>query len=67
MTKTLHKDRQIPLVDEEVKALKNYIRFRNTEIVLDDDILFLAKNGTSLNVWYCPSRWWIIQPSLLTA
>ena len=44
------KDRQIPLVDEEVKALRNYIRFRNTEIVLDDDILFLAKNGTSLNV-----------------
>ncbi len=44
------KDRQIPLVDEAVKALRNYIRFRNTEIVLDDNILFLAKNGTSLNV-----------------
>lgn len=44
------KDRQIPLVDEEIKVLRNYIRFRNTELVLDDDILFLAKNGTSLNV-----------------
>jgi site-specific recombinase XerD len=44
------KDRQIPLVDEVVKALRNYLRYRNTELVLDDDILFLAKNGTSLNV-----------------
>jgi site-specific recombinase XerD len=44
------KDRQIPLVDEVVKALRNYLRFRNTQLVLDDDILFLAKNGTSLNV-----------------
>jgi len=44
------KDRQIPLVDDEVKALRNYIRYRATELVLDDDILFLAKNGTSLNV-----------------
>ncbi|MBV9251591.1 MAG: site-specific integrase, partial [Acetobacteraceae bacterium] len=43
------KDRQIPLVDEEVKALRNYIRHRATELILDDDILFLAKNGTSLN------------------
>ena len=24
------KDRQIPLVDEEVKALRNYLRYRNT-------------------------------------
>jgi site-specific recombinase XerD len=44
------KDRQIPLVDEEVKALRNYLRYRATELILDDDILFLAKNGTSLNV-----------------
>jgi integrase/recombinase XerD len=44
------KDRQIPLVDEGVKALRNYLRFRNTQLVLDDEILFLAKNGTSLNV-----------------
>jgi site-specific recombinase XerD len=44
------KDRQIPLVDEEVKALRNYIRHRATELILDDDIVFLAKNGTSLNV-----------------
>jgi integrase/recombinase XerD len=44
------KDRQIPLVDEEVKALRNYLRYRATELVLDDETLFLAKNGTSLNV-----------------
>ena len=44
------KDRQIPLVDEEVKALRNYLRYRATELILDDDMLFLAKNGTSLNV-----------------
>jgi integrase/recombinase XerC len=44
------KDRQIPLVDEVVKALRNYLRYRNTQLVLDDEICFLAKNGTSLNV-----------------
>jgi integrase/recombinase XerC len=44
------KDRQIPLVDEAVKALRNYLRYRNTELIKDDDIFFLAKNGTSLNV-----------------
>jgi integrase/recombinase XerC len=44
------KDRHIPLVDEVVKALRNYLRYRNTELVLDDEIFFLAKNGTSLNV-----------------
>jgi site-specific recombinase XerD len=44
------KDRQIPLVDEEVKALRNYLRYRATELIVDDDTLFLAKNGTSLNV-----------------
>jgi integrase/recombinase XerC len=44
------KDRQIPLVDEAVKALRNYLRYRNTELIEDDDIFFLAKNGTSLNV-----------------
>jgi integrase/recombinase XerD len=44
------KDRQIPLVDEAVKALRNYKRYRNTELILDDDVFFLAKNGTSLNV-----------------
>jgi site-specific recombinase XerD len=38
------KDRQIPLVDDAVKALRNYLRYRNTEL------MFLAKNGTSLNV-----------------
>jgi integrase/recombinase XerC len=44
------KDRQIPLVDEEVKALRNYLRYRASELILDDETLFLAKNGTSLNV-----------------
>jgi integrase/recombinase XerC len=44
------KDRQIPLVDEAVKALRNYVRYRNTELILDDDTFFLAKNGTSMNV-----------------
>jgi integrase/recombinase XerD len=44
------KDRHIPLVDEVVKALRNYLRYRNTQLVLDDDIFFLAKNATSLNI-----------------
>ena len=44
------KDRQIPLADEEVKALRNYLRYRATELILDDETLFLAKNGNSLNV-----------------
>jgi site-specific recombinase XerD len=44
------KDRQIPLMDEAVKALRNYVRYRNTELILDDETFFLAKNGTSLNV-----------------
>jgi integrase/recombinase XerC len=44
------KDRQIPLVDDVVKALRNYLRYRTTQLILDDEILFLAKNGTSLNV-----------------
>ena len=44
------KDRQIPLVDEAIKALRNYLRYRNTELILDDDTFFLAKNGTSMNV-----------------
>jgi integrase/recombinase XerD len=44
------KDQHIPLVDDEVKALRNYLRFRNSQLVLDDEIIFLAKNGTSLNV-----------------
>ena len=37
-------------MDEAAKALRNYLRYRNTELILDDDILFLANNGTSLNV-----------------
>jgi site-specific recombinase XerD len=44
------KDRQIPLVDDVLKALRNYVRYRNTELIVDDDTFFLAKNGTSMNV-----------------
>jgi integrase/recombinase XerC len=44
------KDRHIPLVDDEVKALRNYLRYRASQLVLDDEVFFLAKNGTSLNV-----------------
>src|ERR687884_1957114 len=44
------KDRQIPLVDEAVKALRHYGRYRNTELILDEETFFLAKNGTSMNV-----------------
>jgi integrase/recombinase XerC len=44
------KDRQIPLVDDAVKALRNYMRYRTTQLIVDTDIFFLAKNGTSLNV-----------------
>jgi site-specific recombinase XerD len=44
------KDRQIPLVDDVLKALRNYLRYRNTELILDDETFFLAKNGTSMNV-----------------
>jgi site-specific recombinase XerD len=44
------KDRQIPLVDDAVKALRNYLRYRTTQLIVDDEIFFLAKNGTSLNV-----------------
>jgi integrase/recombinase XerC len=44
------KDRQIPLVDDAVKALRNYMRYRNTELIEDTEVFFPAKNGTSLNV-----------------
>jgi integrase len=30
------KDRQIPLVDDEVKALRNYLRYRASQLVLDE-------------------------------
>ena len=30
------KDRQIPLVDEAVKALRNYLRYRNIELIVED-------------------------------
>jgi site-specific recombinase XerD len=38
------------MVDEEVKTLRNYLRHRAAELILDDEMLFLAKNGTPLNV-----------------
>lgn len=45
------KDRTIPLEDQAVKALKGYIQTRNRQDdVIDHHILFLAKNGTSLDV-----------------
>jgi integrase/recombinase XerC len=44
------KDRQIPLVDAVLKALRNYLRYRTTQLIIDDDTFFLAKNGTSMNV-----------------
>jgi integrase/recombinase XerD len=37
-------------VDDVLKALRNYVRYRNTELILDDGTFFLAKNGTSLAV-----------------
>jgi integrase/recombinase XerD len=37
-------------VDEAVKALRNYVRYRNTELIVDDETFSLAENGTSLNV-----------------
>lgn len=39
------KDRHIPLVDEEVKALCNYIRYRNTQLVLDDEVFSSLKTA----------------------
>ncbi len=39
------KDRQIPLVDEAVKALRNYVRYRNTELIVDWTLANQAANG----------------------
>ncbi len=44
------KDRTIPLEDQATKALKNYLYYRRSQLVLDEETLFLAKNGTSLDV-----------------
>jgi site-specific recombinase XerD len=44
------KDRQVPLVDDAVKALRNYMRYRNTQLIVEDEVFFLAKNGMSLSV-----------------
>src|SRR5215211_5207689 len=37
------KDRQIPLVDDVAKALRDYMRYRNTQLIVDDEIFFLAR------------------------
>jgi integrase len=42
------KDRQIPLVDRAVKALRNYKRYRHTELILDDDIFGYPFNAGQL-------------------
>jgi site-specific recombinase XerD len=39
------KDRQIPLVDDPVKALRNYMRYRNTQLIVDDEIFFGFDHG----------------------
>ncbi len=48
------KDRTIPLEDQVIKALKTYLQSRKTNLatsyIIDEDTLFLAKNGTSLDV-----------------
>lgn len=45
------RDRTIPFEEQATKALKAYLPVRDKQDdVLDQDILFLAKNGTSLDV-----------------
>jgi site-specific recombinase XerC len=51
------KEQQIPLVDEVVKALRNYLRYRNTQRVLDDEVLFLAKKGRLLTSHLSNTSW----------
>jgi site-specific recombinase XerD len=43
------KDRTIPLEPQLIKALQQYLSVREDQLVLDEEILFLARNGTSLN------------------
>ena len=49
------KDRQIPLVDDVVKALRNYMRYRNTQLIEDDEILNLLQNSS--HTYPPPFRW----------
>jgi integrase/recombinase XerD len=44
------KDRPIPLTEPAVKALMEYLTIRATQDIIDQEILFIAKNGTSLDV-----------------
>lgn len=45
------KDRNIPLEDQTIAAIKRYLKFRATELlIIDDEYVFLAKNGTTMNV-----------------
>jgi site-specific recombinase XerD len=44
------KDRSIPLTEQTVKALQEYLTIRATWDIIDQDILFIAKNGTSMDV-----------------
>ena len=44
------KDRTIPLEDQSTNALKNYLVFRASQIIIEPEPLFLAKNGTSMAV-----------------
>jgi len=45
------RDRVIPFEDQALKALKAYLKARNArDDIKDSDVLFLAKNGTSLDV-----------------
>src|SRR4051794_32551246 len=43
------KDRTIPLEPQSLKALQQYLAVREDQLVLDEEILFLARNGTSMN------------------
>jgi len=42
-------DRTIPLEPQATTALKDYLPERQKQLIIDEDILFLARNGTSLN------------------
>ncbi len=44
------KDRSIPLTDQTIKALQDYLTIRATLDIVDKDIVFIAKNGTSMDV-----------------
>ena len=43
------KDRSIPLEEQALKAIKDYKKERAGELIIEEDVFFLAKNGTSLD------------------